>query len=434
MAADAAHWPARCPGGTLVIMAKGHKWKFVARFRAKAYGWRGSALAIKRLKEAVNEIKKAAKTDPVLAADGAVTLMERLWPALQGIDSSSGALGNAVRRTLEEVLPVLIAAPADLRTRTKWTERLYDAVVADGVDYLAPVEDAWGDICAFPELAQRWVDELLEPMRDCWSREGHGWFDSARICLSSLLKTEQYGEIDVLLALEPHRFWFFDKFAAEARVRQGRIEEALAIAETSSAVHSSGDIACFCERVLLDVGCRDEAYRKYAWAANGQVSYLKTYQAIVKKYPERDPRRMLLDFVARSTSKGKWFAAAKDSGFLDVALKCAESDGAEPATLARAARDFAEEDPVFAMQVALAAIRHALDGRGYEPQTSTIILAYDSLKVAAAKAGKTEEAKSAVEQLLQRPAAVEGFGPVMRRALRAHVYLCETGPRTIRQR
>jgi hypothetical protein len=43
-----------------------------ARFRARAYGWRGSALASKRLKEAVREINAVAKSDRVLAAEGKV--------------------------------------------------------------------------------------------------------------------------------------------------------------------------------------------------------------------------------------------------------------------------------------------------------------------------------------------------------------------------
>ena len=38
--------------------------------------------------------------------------MERLWPFLQEIDSSSGNLGLAVNRTLDALIPVLIAAPA----------------------------------------------------------------------------------------------------------------------------------------------------------------------------------------------------------------------------------------------------------------------------------------------------------------------------------
>ena len=53
-----------------------HKWTFKSRFRTNAYGWKGTALASKRLKEAVSEIKKVAKSDPVVAVDGAVSLME----------------------------------------------------------------------------------------------------------------------------------------------------------------------------------------------------------------------------------------------------------------------------------------------------------------------------------------------------------------------
>jgi hypothetical protein len=81
-------------------MTAGHRWAFKARFRAHGYGWHGSALASKRLKEAVREINSVAKSTPVLAAEGCVYLMERLWPALEHIDTSSGALGGAVHRTL----------------------------------------------------------------------------------------------------------------------------------------------------------------------------------------------------------------------------------------------------------------------------------------------------------------------------------------------
>ena len=77
------------------MMPRGHRWAFKARFRARAYGWRGSALASKRLKEAVREINAVAKSDCVPAAEGCVSLMERLWPALEHIDTSSGALRGA---------------------------------------------------------------------------------------------------------------------------------------------------------------------------------------------------------------------------------------------------------------------------------------------------------------------------------------------------
>src|SRR5437764_6694691 len=69
-------------------MTSGHRWAFKARFRSHAYGWRGSSLASTRLKEAVREINFVAKSDRVLAAEGCVSLMERLWPALEDIDTS----------------------------------------------------------------------------------------------------------------------------------------------------------------------------------------------------------------------------------------------------------------------------------------------------------------------------------------------------------
>ena len=102
------------------------KWQFKTKFRAKAFGRRGSRLAISRLKEAFSEIKAAAKSDPVVAGDGAVWLIERIWPAFQDIDTSSGALGAAVARMLDELIPILIEAPADHSTRSKWLGRLFE--------------------------------------------------------------------------------------------------------------------------------------------------------------------------------------------------------------------------------------------------------------------------------------------------------------------
>lgn len=137
-----------------------HKWQFKSRFRAGAYGWKGTRLASQRLREAVSEIEKVAKSDPVEAADGVVAMVERIWPALEHVDSSSGALGTAVNRTLGALLPILISAPADRRTRSKWMDRLYDAVCGDGVGYLAHVQDRWGEICGFRELAAEWADRF----------------------------------------------------------------------------------------------------------------------------------------------------------------------------------------------------------------------------------------------------------------------------------
>ena len=46
---------------------KAHSWTFRSRFRAGVFGWR-SDLPIKRITEAMAEIKKAAHEDKVLGA------------------------------------------------------------------------------------------------------------------------------------------------------------------------------------------------------------------------------------------------------------------------------------------------------------------------------------------------------------------------------
>src|SRR6202046_4624750 len=117
-------------------MASIHEWQFKRKFRTNAYGWRTSSLAVSRLKEAATEIRSVAKSDPVAAGDGVVSLMERIWPAFQGIDTSSGALGAAVFRTVNELIPILTVAPADHATRGKWLARLFKAVTKDSVENL----------------------------------------------------------------------------------------------------------------------------------------------------------------------------------------------------------------------------------------------------------------------------------------------------------
>jgi hypothetical protein len=100
-----------------------HKWAFRALFKKHAFGWR-SQPAIQRIKEAVSEIKKVARTDPVHAADGAVLFIEKLSPALEHVDGSSGAIGTAVNNAIAALASIIAAAPADEATRQRWLERL----------------------------------------------------------------------------------------------------------------------------------------------------------------------------------------------------------------------------------------------------------------------------------------------------------------------
>lgn len=77
-----------------------HKWTFAPRFRRHAFGWR-SQPAAQRVREAGAEIQKVARKDPALAAAGAVLFLEKVSPALEQVDSSSGAIGTAVNHAIE---------------------------------------------------------------------------------------------------------------------------------------------------------------------------------------------------------------------------------------------------------------------------------------------------------------------------------------------
>ena len=103
----------------------GHSWRFKTRFRRHAFGWK-SQPAITRLQEALSEIKQVARLEPILAAEGVIALLEHMSPALEHVDSSSGAIGGAVNRTIPELVPVIARAPTDVRTRAAWLDRLFD--------------------------------------------------------------------------------------------------------------------------------------------------------------------------------------------------------------------------------------------------------------------------------------------------------------------
>ena len=389
-------------------MAASPKWQFKTKFRANAYGWRGSKLAITRLKEAVTEIRTAAKSDPVAAGDGCVALMERLWPALQHIDTSSGALGTAVYKSLEDLNPLLIAAPADRDTRAKWLERLFDAVQEDGVEYLGPVAERWGEIARYPDLVNQYADLLLERIREAWAdRQRFNHVIGSTICLSCLLEAGRYDELRGLLALRRHRFWSGDRFAAEALLRQGLWQEAIAYAEASrsktNGAFSDHAIDRYCENILIQQGRSDEAYGRYGLASALGTTNLATYRALARKYPELDPRQMLIDLIETRGTKGKWFAAAKDAGMLDIAISCAAAPDADPSTLVRAARDFASKRPEFAMAVGVLAIKSLVSGDGYEPLLSDAANGVRHIMTAAASIGVTDWAIQQIDLALQQP-------------------------------
>ena len=140
-------------------------------------------------------------------------------------------------RTVNELIPILTVAPADHATRSEWLERMFEAVQNDGVEYLAPLEDRWGEIAQYPDLIDEYADRMIETVGRAWA--DHQTFQhviGTSLCLSCLLERGRYKELQDLLATRRTTFWSWHKFGAEALVRQGLREAAIAYAEAARSV------------------------------------------------------------------------------------------------------------------------------------------------------------------------------------------------------
>jgi len=380
-----------------------YKWTFPARFRTGAYSWKASRLACQRLREAVSEIKKVTKKDPVFGAEGAIRLMEKLWPALEHVDSSSGALGSAVNKALDALIPIIIKAPADDKTRNQWLDRLWQAMADDGVDYLSPVGDRWGEICGSAEVAGRWADDLVSMLRSCWADPNPGrYFHGATACLSCLLVAGRYQELLELLELERHPMWHYRRYGVEALLAMGKKAEAVQYAEASRGLNQpDAVIDQACEEILIASGLNEEAYQRYGLSAAVGNSWIARFRAVAKRYPMKDKSQILTDLIATTPGEeGKWFATAKELKLFDLALELANRSPCDPKTLTRAARDFLDTKPAFALGCAVAALRWLSEGWGYEVTSTDVVEAYDRAMEAAARLDKVDDVTDKIQQFI----------------------------------
>jgi tetratricopeptide (TPR) repeat protein len=346
-----------------------HTWVFPSRFRARSYGWRSSRLACQRVREAVSEIKKVARKDPILGAEGAIKLMEKLWPALEHIDTSSGAMGTAVNKALDVLAPVVIEAKPDAKTKAKWLDHLWTAIQEDGVSYLSPVTERWGEVCGTPEVASQWASELLPLVRYEWIEHRGSYFAGTTACLSCLLAAGRHEELLDLLTHAPFISWHYRVYGVRALVAMGRKAEAIRYAQNSHGLNDSPTaIAQACEEILRSSGLDGEAYERYSLAATEASPGLATFRSLAKRYPDKDPKELLMGLIANSTpgQKGKWFATARRLGMLDLALELVLKSPADPRTINRAARDLLQSQPNFALGYALASLFWMAQGYGYD--------------------------------------------------------------------
>jgi hypothetical protein len=209
-----------------------HQWEFRSRFRRHAFGWR-SQPAIQRIRQAVTEIKRAARCDPVLGAEGAVLLLERISPALENADSSSGAIGTAVNKALDALVPLIAEVVADVELREGWLDRLWAAIEADQIPYLDRLPDSWGELCGSKELAAVWADRLIGITRLALSPDPtvRGYYCGTSACLSALYRAERYQEIVELLDRDDIS-WPYRRWAVKTLGALGRTSETIQYAES----------------------------------------------------------------------------------------------------------------------------------------------------------------------------------------------------------
>jgi hypothetical protein len=388
----------------------GYSWRFKTRFRKHAFGWK-SQPAITRLQEALSEIRQIGRLEPVLAAEGAIALLERISPALENVDSSSGAIGSAVNRTIAELVPVIAAAPADVRTRAAWLDRLFEAHAADQIPYIEQLAEYWGELCGSSELASDWADRLIGITRLALSpdKSTRGYFHGTSACLSALFMAGRYDELIELVRNDV--LWSYKRWAVKALAAQGQRHEAIAYAERCRSPWASDtDIDRLCEQILLASGQPEDAYARYAISANRAATYLGWFRAVAKKYPDKPASVVLADLVRHTPGdEGKWFAAAKDAKLLDEAVALASATPCDPKTLTRAARDFAQTHPVFAVEAGLAALRWLVRGFGYEVTAVDVRTAYSHTLKAADNAGVRGAVEPRIRALFDEPAARSGF-------------------------
>ena len=226
-------------------------------------------------------------------------------------------------------------------------------------------------------------------------------FPGTPVCLSSLLAAGRYQQLLELLDKAPLLWWRDRHWGVGALAAMGKQAEAIAYAEASRGLSDDPSaIARVCEEILLSVGQAEEAYERYAIAANQSTSYLGTYRAIIRKYPEKAPAEILRDLIQSTPGEeGKWFATAKAAGLLDLAIELANRSPSDPRTLARAARDFRDENPAFALEAGLAALRWLGQGYGYEVAEADVWTTYSHTTQVAERLGRRDEIRTRIREL-----------------------------------
>ena len=324
-----------------------------------------------------------------------------------------GRPGSAAYGLVKELVPLISQAPVSATVRSKWLDRLFEAIQEDDPPYIESLGDHWGELCATQELASTWADQLLPTLKSVLREREHGtyaFFSGTTLCYSALFKAERHDQILERLDMDPHPIWPYLIWGAKVLAARGQIDEAIAyLRERAGSTTSEAFIARFAETLLLKAGRRAEAFDRYALLATQANSHLATFRALAKKYPEQAQDKLLGHLIASTpTAPGKWFATAKTLKLFDQATQLAWASPCDPKTLNRAARDHLKTQPAFALQCALAALHWMSMGQGYELIGMDVQEAYRMAIEAAATTQQTEQVHASIGHMLaaDRPSVV----------------------------
>lgn len=381
-----------------------HKWNFTKYFRSGVYSWKGSALASSRIKEAIKEILAVAKNDPALAAEGAVVFIEKCWRALEHIDSSSGAIGNAVNKALFELAEVVARAEIPSKERLKLTTRIWDSWQDEGYGYYDMLSELWPKYCVEKEVMNYWADSFLPVVKDVFKSTTPGaYFKGSEPCLACLFEAGRHDEIVGIFKTGGKSMLYYQKYLIKVEAARGDIDKALLMVdECRKDSYSSFEARQIGEELLINAGRIEEAYQRFGLNRAFEATGLTTLSAIRKRYPTISPERILNDLInADIGNERRYFAAARKIGMIDLAIELAEKYDVEPKTLITACKDYLEKDVHLSLKFGLLALQKYADGSGYEPEYSDIKKCYEFVCEASERAGKQDDVSKQIELMVQ---------------------------------
>jgi hypothetical protein len=106
-----------------------------------------------------------------------------------------------------------------------------------------------------------------------------GHYHGTTACLSALLHARRYEEIRAVLAYTD--FWHYTCYGVKALAAEGKPDEAITLAEASRGPWTSDvSVDRLCERILLNAGRTEEAYRLYGLVTHRGGTHLATFRGL----------------------------------------------------------------------------------------------------------------------------------------------------------